>query len=471
MVKAPKGSRVATQVQSTRIPQEHAVASTSTRKTSVAPTPSKKPKARADIAEKTMKDLDKLQGSSNVGLKIPDGGRISLSSRSNEKKGSTTQPPWINDAGFSPKFATLDSPKRNPDDDDDELPDLADMARSVAKGKKAVPSSASTDYSDELFNELLANADLESLSRPPERTKTKIQGEWKRSPRAEDEVILISDSESQPPPTKKARLDKGISSATSSSRNVFSERNGRAAPVSSLSSNRTSATLAVSRNPEMQARRPLFLPPSPGLNTSQNLSAPMLTDTEMVDPLPDAGGHLAGSTRLDEFGFDEDLFEMEDDPLAGDPDDTMVGDSDGGSKVGSHVDANALGTPRESRQGASTAQPSAQEPILLSLGGWGREPARPLSFSSRTQTSSVNSMNSNALQYKEQLHPKAFTSTISTRRIGNPPEIATSDHASARVDDDAKRNEIAPGVERTGYDVMDDFLDWMCNSGEVEIVD
>ncbi|KAG8903630.1 hypothetical protein FRC00_014625 [Tulasnella sp. 408] len=440
------------------------------RKTSVVQTPSKKPKARADIAEKTMKDLDKLQGSSNVGLKMPDGGRISLSTRSSEQKGSTTQPPWINDAGFSPKFAPLDSPKRIAHDDDAELPDLADMARSAAKGKKAAASSASTDYSDELFNELLANADLESLSRPPERTKAKVQSERKRSLRAEDEVILVSDSESQPPPTKKARLNKGIVSATSSPRNVFGERNGRAVPLSPLSSNRTSATLAASRNTEMQTRRPLFLPPSPSPKTSQNPSAPMLTDTEMVDPLPDAGEHPAGSTRLGEFGFDEELFEMEDDPLAGDPDDTMVGDSDGGSKVGSHGDANALATSRESRQGASAAQPFAEEPILLSLGGWSREPARPLSFSSRTRTSSANSMNNNALQYKEQLHPKAFTSIISTRRIGNPPEIATSDHASARVDD-AKRKEIAPGVERTGYDVMDDFLDWMCNSGEVEIVD
>ncbi|KAG8938637.1 hypothetical protein FRC00_014618, partial [Tulasnella sp. 408] len=429
-----------------------------------------KPKARADIAEKTMKDLNKLQGSSNVGLKLPDGGRISLSTRSNEKKGSTTQPPWINDAGFSPKFAPLDSPKRIAHDDEDELPDLADMARSEAKGNKKAPSSASTDYSDEVFNELLANADLESLSRPPERTKTKIQGERKRSPRAEDEVVLVSDSESQPPPTKKARLDKGIMSATSSSRNVFAERNGRAVPLSPLSSNRTSVILAASRNPEIQTRRPLFFPPSPSPNTSQNPSAPMLTDKEMVDPLPDAGEHPAGYTRLGEFGFDEELFEMEDDPLAGDPDDTMVGDSDGGPKVGSHGDAIALATLRESRQGASTAQPFGEEPILLSLGGWGREPARPLSFSSRTLASSANSMNNNALQYKEQLHPKAFTSTISTHRIGNPPEIATSDHASARVDD-AKRKEIAPSVERTGYDVMDDFLDWMCNSGEVEIVD
>ncbi|KAG9051101.1 Sec63 [Tulasnella sp. UAMH 9824] len=471
VVKAPKSSRATTQAQSTNVPQQHAVASTSTRKTSVAPTSSKKPKANPDIAEKTMKDLDKLQGSSNVGLKMPDRGRISLSTRSNEKKGSTIQPHWINDAGFSPKYAALDSPKRTDNDDEDELPDLADMARSVAKAQKAAPSSASTDYSDELFNELLANADLESLSRPPERTKTRIQGERKRSPRAEDEVILVSDSESHPPPTKKARLNKGVMPATSSSRTLLSDRNGRAVPLSPLSSHRTSATLAVPRNPETQARRPLFLPPSPGPNTSQNPSAPMLTDTEMFDPLPDAGEHLAGSTRLDEFGFDEDLFEMEDDPLADDPGDTMVGDSDGGSKIGPLVDVKALGTPRESRQGASTAQPS-EEPILLSLGGWGREPARPLSFSSRTQTSSANStMNSNALECKEQLHPKAFTSTISTRRNGNPPEIATSGHASARVDDDAERKEIAPGVERTGYDVMDNFLDWMCNSGEVEIVD
>ncbi|KIO34323.1 hypothetical protein M407DRAFT_218466 [Tulasnella calospora MUT 4182] len=475
VVKAPKSSRAATQAKSANLPQQHIAAPSSGRKTSVAPTSSKKPKARADIAEKTMKDLDQLQGSSNVGLKMPNSGRISLSSRSNEKKGTATQPPWINETGLSPKYSTLDSPRRmvhGDEDDDDELPDLAAMAPSVTKREKPAPSSASTDYSDELFNELLANADLESLSRPPERTKTKIPNQRKRSPSTEDEVVLVADSQSQPPPTKKARLTTGTMSAASSSRTLFSERNGRTVPLSLLSSNRTSATLAASRNPEVQTKRPLFLPSSPSPNTSQNISAFMLTDTNEGDPLPDAAEHLAGSTRLGEFGFDEELFEMEDDPLAGDSDDGMVGNSDGGSKVGSHLNSNALGTSREPRQGASTARPFAQEPDLLSLslGGWGREPLRPTSFSSKTQTSSASSMNSSALQYKGQLHPKSIASTISTRDVGKGPEIATSDHASVR-EDGAKRKEIASGVERTGYDMMDDFFDWMCNSGEVEIVD
>ncbi|KAG8935054.1 Sec63 [Tulasnella sp. 417] len=470
VVKAPKTSRAATQARSANIPQEHAATPSSTKKTSVALTTSNKPKARADVVEKVMKDLDKLQGSSNVGLTMPNGGRISLSSRSNEKKGTATQPPWINDAGFSPKYSALESPKRmvhGDEDDDDELPDLADMAPPAAKREKAAPSSASTDYSDEIFNELLANADLESLTRPPERTKLRVQSQRKRAPSADDEIVLIGDSETQSPPTKKARLTKGVMPIASSSRTPFSARNGRTVLPSLLSSNQTGSTLATSQASEVPPRRPLFLPSSPSPNGPQDNSAPMLTDPDMVDPLPEPFENLPGLTGLGEFGFDEELFEMEDDPLAGD---ASVGDRDGDTKGGYRMDTNALRTSHESRQGASTARPSAQEPDFLSLGGWGREHARPPSFSSKTETRSTNSPRSSALQYKEQLHPKTITSTISTHGSSKEPEVAKPGNVTAR-EDDATGKEIASSVERTGYDMMDDFLDWMCNSGEVEIVD
>ncbi|KAG8954197.1 Sec63 [Tulasnella sp. 424] len=476
LVKPPKSSKSTTLPKSTNEPQQQATASSFTRKTSVAPTPSKKPKARADIVDKTMKNLDKLQGSSNVGLKMPEGGRISLSNRSNEKKGSVTQPPWISRAGFSPKYAALESPKRMGDEDDNELPDISETASPVVKRKEIAASPASTDYSDGLFNELLAKADLESLSRPPERTTTKSRKERKRSPRVEDDVVLVDDSEIQPPPSKKARTSQGTTAA-SSSRTAFSERNGRTVPLPSTSTTSRMSTIpAVSQTPSVKNRRPLFHPPSSSPTTQPRPPALMpINDVEMADPLLHEDTENSAVPRgLDEFGLDADLFEMEDDPLAGEIDD-IVEDGSRSSKGGSNTDANTPGAfcgPHLGASAPSIARPPTQEPGFTSLGRWGPEPGRTGSFSYRTEATKANS-SINALQCEEQVHPKAITSTVSTRGIDKAPGIAKADSVAARLEDGAaaEGKEIAPGVERTGCDAMDDFLDWMYNSGEVEIVD
>ncbi|KAG8974345.1 Sec63, partial [Tulasnella sp. 427] len=228
LAKAPKSLKGPTEPKATQPPPQTLATTSglSTKTPNVGPTPTKKLKSQSSVADKTMENLNKLQESSNVGLKLPSGGRLSLS---NEKRGNSTRPSWPAEAEFSPKYASLYSPKR--DEEDEDLPDIAGKALPTTKrGKDEAPS---TDYSDDAFNELLANADWEALSRPPERTTTFTR---KRSPDEAKDVLLVG--EDGMPPAKKLRTHKGSISIASSSRTPFGDRNGS----SLLSANKTSAT-------------------------------------------------------------------------------------------------------------------------------------------------------------------------------------------------------------------------------------
>ncbi|KAG8980181.1 Sec63, partial [Tulasnella sp. 427] len=199
LAKAPKSLKGPTEPKATQPPPQTLATTSglSTKPPNVGPTPTKKLKSQSSIADKTMENLNKLQESSNVGLKLPSGGRLSLS---NEKRGNSTRPSWPAEAEFSLKYASLYSPKR--DGEDEDLPDIAGKALPTTKRSK--DEAPSTDYSDDAFNELLANVDWEALSRPLKRTTTSTR---KRSPDEDKDVLLVGEDDM--PPAKKLRTHKG----------------------------------------------------------------------------------------------------------------------------------------------------------------------------------------------------------------------------------------------------------------------
>ncbi|KAG8989050.1 Sec63 [Tulasnella sp. 427] len=456
LAKAPKSLKGPAEPKATQPPPQNFAATSglSTNKPNVGPTPTKKSKSQSSIADKTMEKLNKLQESSNVGLKMPSGGRLSLS---NENKGNSTRPPWLAEAEFSPKYASLYSPKR--DEEDEDLPDIAGKAlRTTKRGKDEAPS---TDYSDDAFNELLANADWEALSRPPKRTTNSIR---KRSPDEEEDVLLVEEDDM--PPAKKLRTHKGSIPVASSSRTPFGDRNGSTL----LSANKTSAT---SSKPGTENKRPLFLPassPSPP-STYHHAPAPLQqndVETVDVDPLPlDARPNKSHTLGLGDFGFDEELFEMEEDPLAGEVDDNVRGGplAPGTSMVSADTHGTG-GTFRGLGQVASSSSAALSSSAhAFGSGALGR-PGLALANRPSLSLGAANSGSSSTSRVKDPLQSEA--------EVRSEPAAPAhgADDGGARQDSDVTRSGVdAPVARGCLYDAVGAFLDWMENSGDVEFVD
>ncbi|KAG9014047.1 Sec63 [Tulasnella sp. JGI-2019a] len=400
-------------------------------------------KSNSKVREHAMQELSALQRRTNVTLSRPEGRRISLRTPI-KQLASVDGPNWLR----SPKFTQLED--ETPDqlvlseDDEDILPDIFEDVPHLAKPpKKSVDGS---DYDDPEFDALLADASPTTLGSHPHGQPAYmtsvfgIAGGAKRSREDNEDA-----TGGLPKPKKLAPMGKGNLSK------VFqSPLRHRSSPRRLMEENRP----APRRDTNIAAairEKPLFLnssspisgdsastadekakaPPRPYTPTlSRTVLSPHVPSALPQDETMEVETSQPFGTLAD-FSFDPALFELEGDPTAADDDEEC-------DKL---IESDVEG--EEEIQTATAV----------------RYPAPAPERAGRSRDNNV---------------VRADTQRVSTRI---PPVIPTmpSDQMSVPLSSlslpPAPKTMIAPGVERTGNEAVDDFFDWMYNSGQVEILD
>lgn len=367
-----------------------------------------------------MHELDDLSHRTNAGMKKPVGKRVSLMPKSIDvRKHGVTKPDWLSvpDPDWTPLEDKVEDDAHG---DSDSLPDVTEALR--RPGLEADEH----EYSDPELDALLAEAPL-ILSNDHETSGNLSRGRSKQLAGVKRMGTNDKDTEQANHQSKKARPLRNDEDLASRSgfRSLRLERENRFSPVRA---SRRELFLGSSPPPVPCSQDDIRMktPPRPVLSSTP------VTHDNIIQPSEDLTQY-----NLADFGLDPDFFQLEAEPevAANDYSDEhcmdVIPDDSPAARQSVHEPTRSLG--------------EISPLMTTTLVPWVADKSRP----------SIDLEQASAEQ-----NPSTHAPLLS------PAPPPTSEQESG-----TRGKFIAPGFERTGNEDVDDFFDWLFNSGDVKIVD